>query len=187
MSKKKRTERAHRPLIINRDLHVSAENISAYLLETLNRYNGYHYISISAGGALYSEPIRAHVVLITVHGLFPRYMDRGLYQGGRDICIEAIVISDSTFKGLVMNKQGECILGNPFTSCDINNQFELGDAASDKQYTPTAKVSEPEIEPWTEILRDANDTVCAQREAEEKEESISEVDEEILEGELITD
>ncbi len=124
-------------LLINHSEYKGKDEVIAYLLEKIKPFNGYKFISISAVGSVYKDGPNKQVAAITVHWSIPNMNERGRYVSDKDITIEAIKVSDPEFKGVVIDRHGNGIVGNPFAPADdIKNAIP---AIGDEE----AKSSEP--------------------------------------------
>jgi hypothetical protein len=111
-------------------MYVGKDQVVAYLLEKAKSYNGYPFISIAASGAMYKDDERKNLVPITVHRTIPTMNDRGRYISDKDHVVEVIKVDDLEFKGIVIDKHGNGIIGNPFAPI-VNSQIpNLGEESA---------------------------------------------------------
>jgi len=131
--RKRKAEQQEQPktnmLMINHDEYRGKDEVIRYLLEKLKPFNGYKFISISAVGSVYKEGDNRQIALITVHWSLPNMNERGRYESAKDRVLEAIKVNDPNFKGVVIDKHGNGIIGNPLAPMnDVSNKVpSIGD------------------------------------------------------------
>ena len=131
-AKKKRRENKEPKtniLMINHNEYHGKNEVIRYLLERLKPFNGYKFISISAVGSVYKDGPNKQVALITAHWTIPNMDERGRYESAKDKVLEAIKVNDPEFKGIVIDKHGHGIIGNPMAPMtDVSNAVpSIGD------------------------------------------------------------
>lgn len=126
-------------LMINHDEYKGKDQVIGYLLERLKPFNGYRFISISAAGSVYKDGPNKQVSIIAVHRSMPNMDERGRYESDKDINIEAIKVNDPEFKGVVIDRYGHGIIGNPMAP--MNEVAKDVPAIGDEE--AKAKTTEP--------------------------------------------
>lgn len=135
--RKKSIEDNTRMIMINHEEFVGKNQVIAYLLEKMKSYAGYFFISIGPVGSVFKKnPEKKNIVRVTVHQTIPCMQPDGLYKSAKDIVIDAIAVDDENFPGLVIDKLGNGILGNPFAPIQEKNIPNLGDKDAGT-YTPS--------------------------------------------------
>ena len=127
MSKKKEKKTKSNVVFINKDEYVGKNQIIAFLLERIKSFSGYGFISIGVPGSVYKNEERKNIVLITVHKNIPVLTPEGLYKSDKDIVLEAMELGSSDFKGVVIDRHGHGIIGNPFAPVNGEDLTSLGD------------------------------------------------------------
>ena len=128
MSKKKKEKKSNSNFVfINREEYVGKNQIVSFLLEKLKSYNGYGFISVGVPGSVYKNEERKNIILITVHKNIPVLTPEGLYKSDKDIVLEAMEVGNSDFKGIVIDRHGHGIIGNPFATVNSDELTSLGD------------------------------------------------------------
>lgn len=117
-------------ILINHDEYVGKNQVIAYLLSKMKSYAGYFFISIGPSGSVYKNPEKRNIVRITIHQTIPCMQPDGTYKSAKDIVIDAISVNDDNFPGLVIDKQGHGILGNPFAPISEEKLPNLGDESA---------------------------------------------------------
>lgn len=126
--RKKSIEENTRLIMINREEYVGKDQVVLYLLNKLKSYAGYFFISIGPSGSVFKKnPEKKNIVRITVHQTIPCMQPDGLYKSAKDIVVDAISVNSDDFPGLVIDKHGNGILGNPFAPISEDNLPDLGD------------------------------------------------------------
>lgn len=126
--RKKSIEDNTRVLLINRDEYVGKDQVIAYLLEKMKSYSGYFFISVGPSGSVFKKnPEKKNIVRITVHQTIPCMQPDGLYKSAKDIVIDAISVNDDNFPGMVLDRHGNGIMGNPFAPISETDLPNLGD------------------------------------------------------------
>ena len=125
--KKKEKKTKSNVVFINRDEYVGKNQIVAFLLEKIKSFSGYGFISIGVPGSVYKNEERKNIVLITVHKNIPVLTPEGLYKSDKDIVLEAMEVGSSDFKGVVIDRHGHGIIGNPFAPVVSEDLATLGD------------------------------------------------------------
>lgn len=136
--KKKEKKKKSDVVFINRDEYVGKNQIVAFLLEKIKSFSGYGFISIGVPGSVYKDEDRKNIVLITVHKNIPVLTPEGLYKSDKDIVIEAMEVGSSDFKGVVIDRHGHGIIGNPFAPVVSEDLATLGDS-NGVPYEPTVE------------------------------------------------
>ena len=130
MSKKhkKSIEENTRMILVNRDEYIGKDQVIQYLLAKMKSFSGYFFISIGPSGSVYKKnPEKKNIVRITVHQTIPCMQPDGVYKSAKDIVLDAISVNDDNFPGLVIDKHGNGILGNPFAPIQEDKIPNLGD------------------------------------------------------------
>ena len=130
MKRKKSIEDNTTFLLVNHNEYVGKNQVIAYLLTKLKAYSGYFFISIGPSGSVYKNPEKRKIVRITIHQTIPCMQPDGLYKSAKDIVVDAISVNDDNFPGLVIDKQGHGILGNPFAPISEEQLPVLGDESA---------------------------------------------------------
>lgn len=125
--KRKNQETKTNFISINREQYVGKDQVIAYLLEKMKSFNGYFFVSIGAAGSLYKGEERKNLVPICVHHSVPAMDEHGAYRSDKDKMLEVIKIDDLEFKGLVIDKKGNGIIGNPFAPMSVSDLPNLGE------------------------------------------------------------
>ena len=128
--RKKSIDDNTRLLLVNHSEYVGKDQVIAYLLSKIKSYAGYFFISIGPSGSVYKNPEKKKIVRITVHQTIPCMQPNGLYKSAKDIVIEAISVNDDNFPGLVIDKHGNGMFGNPFAPVDEAKLPNLGDESA---------------------------------------------------------
>jgi hypothetical protein len=129
--RKKSIEDNTRIVLINRDEYIGKDQVVAYLLSKMKSYSGYFFISIGPSGSVFKKnPEKKNIVRITIHQTIPCMQPDGTYKSAKDIVIDAISVNDDNFPGIVIDRHGNGILGNPFAPIDENKLPNLGDKES---------------------------------------------------------
>ena len=149
MSKKhkKSIEENTKMILVNHDEYVGKDQVIAYLLSKMKSYAGYFFISIGPSGSVYKKNSeKKNIVRITVHQTIPCMQPDGLYKSAKDIVIDAISVNDDNFPGLVIDKHGNGIFGNPFAPIQEDKLPNLGDKEEGTEITLQI-VDEGELSP----------------------------------------
>jgi hypothetical protein len=136
--KKKEKKTKSNVVFINKDEYVGKNQIIAFLLEKIKSFSGYGFISIGIPGSVYKNEERKNIVLITVHKNIPILTPEGLYKSDKDIVLEAMEVGSSDFKGVVIDRHGHGIIGNPFAPVVSDDLTTLGNE-SGIPYEPTTE------------------------------------------------
>lgn len=124
--KKKEKKTKSNVVFINKDEYVGKNQIIAFLLEKIKSFSGYGFISIGVPGSVYKNEERRNIVLITVHKNIPVLTPEGLYKSDKDIVLEAMELGSSDFKGVVIDKHGHGVIGNPFAPICSEDLTSMG-------------------------------------------------------------
>ena len=117
-------------LLVNHNEYIGKNQVIAYLLSKMKSYSGYFFISIGPSGSVYKNPEKKRIVRITIHQTIPCMQPNGLYKSAKDIVIDAISVNDDNFPGLVIDKHGNGMFGNPFAPIDETKLPTLGDESA---------------------------------------------------------
>lgn len=128
-AKKKRKNQGTKTNLINinREQYVGKDQVIAYLLEKMKSFSGFFFISIGAVGSLYKGEDRKNLVPICIHHSIPAMDVNGAYRSDKDKMLEVIKVDDLEFKGLVIDKKGNGIIGNPFAPMSMSELPNLGE------------------------------------------------------------
>ena len=125
--KRKNQETKTNFININREQYVGKDQVIAYLLEKMKSFSGFFFISIGAVGSLYRGEDRKNLVPICIHRSIPAMDENGAYRSDKDKMLEVIKVDDLEFKGLVIDKKGNGIIGNPFAPMSMSELPNLGE------------------------------------------------------------
>ena len=115
---------------INRSEYVGKDQVIEYLFNKLKSFSGYFFISIGAVGSLYKAEDRKNLVAIVAHHSVPVMDENGAYRSDKDKMIEVIKVDDPEFGGLVIDRHGNGMLGNPFAPVSKSDIPNLGEESA---------------------------------------------------------
>ena len=123
---------------------IGEKDLVGYLKNILSRYAGYPFVSICKVNAPNTNKTMG---IIQVHRLLPNMDEHKIYRSTKDQQVVVVELNDPEFPGMIMDRQGHAVFGNPFKVELDNPKLE---ALLDEAFKPKQVVLDLSKQPTKE-------------------------------------